>query len=220
MKRLMITTSVVAALGLGICSTALAGDKGNKGGKQLGGSSLRSGQLQVNQQLNQQISNQQISNRNLRSQTLNSNIFQNNRNGLGQSNTPQMQTLNSQINGKKLMRSDKLGQIKDKLLVQDKGQNQNQDKGPKDNNPKQDKVSKHDKDQKYVKWFFKKNCDFKLYTGHCYIGQKVQFWSHCYFDPYYGCEIYYCPVKLCWYFWYSPWNCYLPCDYFVNVCEY
>jgi hypothetical protein len=184
MKRIMVAASVVAALSLGISSSVLAGDKGSKGGKQLGGSSQRIGQLQNG--------GQQLSNRNLSSQTFNSNVILNKKNGLGQASTPRSQTLN-QSNGDKLMKNGKhdLGLIKDKVLK-----------------------------NKHVEFKFKKNCDFKLYTGHCYIGQQVKFWTNCYFDPYYGCEIYYCPVRTCWYFWYAPWSCYLPCDYFVNVCEF
>jgi hypothetical protein len=69
-----------------------------------------------------------------------------------------------------------------------------------------------------VQYTVKKHCDFKDYHGHCYTG-GFRFWSQCYFDAHYGCEIYYCPVRTCWYFWFEPWDCYLPCDYWVNVCH-
>ncbi len=56
------------------------------------------------------------------------------------------------------------------------------------------------------------------YHGFCYFGHGIQFWTHCYFDDRYGCELYFCPVRTCWFFWYQPWDCYLPCDVWVDVC--
>src|SRR5262245_5996201 len=64
----------------------------------------------------------------------------------------------------------------------------------------------------------KEHVEFKDFHGHCYHGREFRFWSNYCFDARYGCEIYYCPIRTCWYFWFEPWDCYLPCDYWAKVC--
>lgn len=38
-------------------------------------------------------------------------------------------------------------------------------------------------------------------------------WSSSCYLPRYNCRCYYCPTACCWYYWYAPFNCYLPYDY-------
>ena len=41
----------------------------------------------------------------------------------------------------------------------------------------------------------KKFHDFKEFHGFCYKGNNFKFWTHCYFDAHYGCDLYFCPVR-------------------------
>jgi hypothetical protein len=218
MRRFVIT-AVVAALGIGISGSATAGDRGGKGGKSSGGGGSSAMRSQI-----------QSSNSGIKLQSAGSNQIFKKQNGSGM---PQMQTLNQ--NGSRIPQLQKLNQNGSGIpQLQQLGQNGNkkltklkdkQDLGIVKNGNQKDQKQKEnhkDKDQKHkdFQFKFKKNCHFVDYTGHCYRGFNVQFWSTCYFDSRYGCEIYYCPIRLCWYFWYEPWDCYLPCTYWVNVCEF
>jgi hypothetical protein len=60
---------------------------------------------------------------------------------------------------------------------------------------------------------------FEGIKDHCYFGKDNYFWSeHCWNDRF-GCETYFCSTRHCWYFWYEPFTCYLPCEYWSTYCE-
>ena len=54
-------------------------------------------------------------------------------------------------------------------------------------------------------------CPAKL--QHCCLGCNYCNWtSFCWFGNL-GCRGCFCPVRCCWYYWYEPFCCYLPCTY-------
>jgi hypothetical protein len=51
------------------------------------------------------------------------------------------------------------------------------------------------------------------YLEHCcHYGDYCGWSRYCWFDRY-GCCGCYCPERCCWYYWYEPYYCYLPCQY-------
>jgi hypothetical protein len=56
----------------------------------------------------------------------------------------------------------------------------------------------------------------KFSQGYFYCDKHCNHWTHQCFWPRYGCECYYCPHAVCWYYWCEPRCCYLP----VSCIEY
>ena len=54
---------------------------------------------------------------------------------------------------------------------------------------------------------------FKDYKGPCYKGKGCNFWTRCYWDTRYGCNLYWCQPENCWFYWCQPHGCYLPVEY-------
>jgi hypothetical protein len=53
------------------------------------------------------------------------------------------------------------------------------------------------------------------YHFHTYY-RHYKNWSHYCWFPSHHCYGYFCPTQCCWYYWYAPYNCYLPCSYMTN----
>ena len=51
----------------------------------------------------------------------------------------------------------------------------------------------------------------------CYHSSFCNWSNFCWFGNY-GCHGCYCPVRCCWYYWYEPYCCYLPCTYIQTYC--
>jgi hypothetical protein len=43
-----------------------------------------------------------------------------------------------------------------------------------------------------------------------YYGRDFRGWRGSYWNVTYGCSWYFCPDANCYYYWYAPWDCYLP----------
>ena len=56
----------------------------------------------------------------------------------------------------------------------------------------------------------------KIGTSFCYPGIFHNHWHHCIWDPWYGCNYYYCPSACCYYYWSPVDICYYPCWWFVD----
>jgi hypothetical protein len=59
-------------------------------------------------------------------------------------------------------------------------------------------------------------CGKKFGLGWCYPGIQHCHWHHCIWDPYYGCNYFYCPSTCCYYYWSAAHLCYYPCWWFVD----
>jgi hypothetical protein len=53
----------------------------------------------------------------------------------------------------------------------------------------------------------------------CYFGKDIKFWSEHRWSDQFGCYTYFCPTRHCWYFWYEPYACYLPVEYWSTYYE-
>jgi hypothetical protein len=49
--------------------------------------------------------------------------------------------------------------------------------------------------------------------GYFYSGRDHRHWTYSCYWPDYGCDCYYCPYSVTWYYWYAPRACYYPVSY-------
>ena len=113
--------------------------------------------------------------------------------------------------------SNAASNIKSKKI--DPGQLTKKNNGSQGN--KQQLANKNSKDPMH-KDFDKQSSKKHHFEGikdRCYFGKDNHFWSeHCWNDKF-GCETYFCSTRQCWYYWYEPYTCYLPCEYYSTYCE-
>jgi hypothetical protein len=60
---------------------------------------------------------------------------------------------------------------------------------------------------------YKNKYGTKFDKGYFYSGREHYHWSHCCWNPSYGCYTYWCPSARCYYYWCQPRNCFYPTSY-------